>query len=249
MARPDTNSAMRCMNCPNCAIEMTAMALDSHVGTPVAIDVCPSCQAFWFDKYESLQLSPGSTLKLMKFIGEHPSPGTSTLSNILQCPRCATPLILTHDLQRNTRFSYLRCGKEHGRFIRFFEFLKEKNFIRPLSPQQIQELRQNIQTVNCSNCGAPIDLAAASACTHCGSPISMLDMKQPQQMLNQLQQAAKPRPIDPALPLELARAKRDVEVLFAGVESGPDWWSGVSSSGLVQAGLSAVARWLSKSEL
>ena len=77
----------------------------------------------------------------------------------------------------------------------------------------------------------------------------MLDMKQPQQMLNQLQQAAKPRPIDPALPLELARAKRDVEVLFAGVESGPDWWSGVSSSGLVQAGLSAVARWLSKSEL
>jgi hypothetical protein len=48
-----------------------------------------------------------------------------------------------------------------------FDFLREKNFIRPLTPEQIAELRRNIQIVNCSNCGAPIDLARGAACGHC----------------------------------------------------------------------------------
>src|SRR5437867_6223998 len=233
------------MNCPGCAIEMSAMTLDGRMNTPVAIDLCTACQAFWFDKHESLRLSPGSTLKLMKLIGE--SPGRGKPVENLHCRRCAARLVLTHDLQRNTRFSYWRCPNDHGRFIRFFEFLKEKNFIRQLSPQQIDELRQNLQTVNCSNCGAPIDLTKTSGCLHCGSPISMLDMKQPQQMLAQLEEAAKPRPIDPTLPLELARAKRHYDILFAGLEPDHDWWGDAAASGLVQAGLAAVARWLNTS--
>src|SRR5439155_17794213 len=149
------------MNCPSCAIEMSALTLDGYMNTPVAIDLCTACQAFWFDKHESLRLAPGATLKLMKLSGESTARGKS-IADVLHCPRCAAGLILTHDLQRNTRFTYWRCASEHGRFIRFFEFLKEKNFIRPLSPQQIEELRQNLQTVNCSNCGAPIDLTKAS---------------------------------------------------------------------------------------
>jgi len=32
---------------------MTAMALDGHLGKQVTIDVCVSCQAFWFDQFES----------------------------------------------------------------------------------------------------------------------------------------------------------------------------------------------------
>jgi hypothetical protein len=213
---------------------------------PVAIDLCTNCQAFWFDRYESLKLSPASTLKLMKLIGERSSGGRK-LSGQLRCPRCAIPLLPTNDLQKNTKFTYWRCGKEHGRFIRFFEFLKEKNFIRVLSPEQIEELRQNIQTVGCSNCGAPVDLAATSSCRHCGSPLSMLDMKQPQQMLAQLRKAAEPAAVDPALPLELARARREVEKSFAGLGTGPEWWRDASSSGLVHAGLSVFARWLGKS--
>ena len=129
----------------------------------------------------------------------------------------------------------------------FLDFLREKNFIRQLSPQQIHELRQNIQIVNCSNCGAAIDLAAGSTCAHCGSPISMLDMKQPQEMLAQLQQAAEPRPMDPNPGLNLMLAKHEADVLFAPLEAGPGWWKEASSSGLVQAGLNAVARWLAKS--
>ncbi len=39
----------------------------------------------------------------------------------------------------------------------------------------------------------------------------MLDMSQAQQTLTQLRQAAEPRPADPALPLEMERAKHDAE--------------------------------------
>jgi len=185
----------------------------------------------------------------MKLIGEHSTKDKVSLSGRLECPRCASDLLQTHDMQRNTRFSYWRCDNGHGRFIGFFDFLKEKNFIRTLSPQQIADLRKKIQIVNCSNCGAPIDLTSATACTHCGSPISMLDMDQSEQLLNQLKHAAEPRPIDPALPLELLHAKRHVETLFGSHVSDDDWWADASSSGLVEAGLGVVARWLAKSGL
>ena len=233
------------MKCPGCASEMTPMTLEARLGGPVNIDVCATCQAFWFDRYESLKLSPGSTLKLMKFIGEHPSPTKPTLPAVLHCPRCTTTLRLSHDLQGNMPFVYWRCVTDDGHFISFFEFLKEKKFIHPMSPKQIAELRQNVQSVNCSSCGASIDLVSNSACPYCHAPISMLDMKQPQQMLDQLRQAAEPKPFDPTLPLKLASIKLDLETSLADHDRTPEWWSDAGSYGPVQAGLSAVARWLS----
>ena len=223
---------------------MTALTLDGHQGTPVSIDLCVQCQAFWFDKYESLQLAPASTLKLLKIIGEQTAPGPTQFSGA-RCPRCSSPLRLIQDMQRSTRFSYYRCSSEHGRFIRFFEFLREKDFIRPLSKQQLDELRLEVQIVNCSNCGAPIDLAAGSVCAHCKSPVSMLDMKQPQTLLAQLREAAEPRPVDPTLPLELARARRDVESLFA--EERRSVWLKDAPSDIVHTCLNVVAKWLKNS--
>ena len=225
------------MNCPNCAAEMTAMTLEAHLAPPVTIDVCKACQAFWFDKYESLKLAASSTLKLLKFIGESSSTAKAPLSDVLNCPRCGAHLRMTHDMQRTTKFSYWNCGNEHGRFIGYLDFLREKNFIRPLSPKEIADLRQKIQNVNCSNCGAAIDLATGSVCAHCGSPISILDMNQPQQMLNELKQAAEPRAIDPMLQADLELAQGHVEHLF----------KDDSSPSLVHAGLSAFAEWLAKS--
>ncbi len=215
---------------------MSPMTLDGRLGGQVAIDVCATCQAFWFDHFESLKLSAGSTLKLMKFIGEHPSPGKPQLPDPLRCPRCATILRLAHDMQRNMPFTYWRCGDDDGHFITFFEFLKEKNFIHVLSADQIKELRQNVQFVNCSNCGASIDLQSNSACPYCHSPISMLD---------QLKQAAEPKPLDPTLPLKVASAKMALETSLADYDRRPEWWSEASCFGLVGAGLNAVARWLS----
>jgi hypothetical protein len=182
----------------------------------------------------------------MKFIGEHSSPGKPSLPDPLRCPRCATTLRLAHNMQRNMPFTYWQCGNEDGHFIGFFEFLKEKNFIHPLSAEQIKELRQNVQFVNCSNCGASINLESNSACSYCHAPISMLDMKQPQRMLDQLKQAAEPRPMDPALPLKLASAKLELETSLHDFDRSPEWWSDARSSSLVQAGLNAVTRWLTE---
>src|SRR5689334_12498122 len=96
------------MHCPNCRVEMTAMALDDRMKSPVDIDVCTGCHAFWFDKYESLKLSAASVLKLMKLIGENAA-GKTPFSESMTCPRCEAGLRLTHDLQRSTRFTYFRC--------------------------------------------------------------------------------------------------------------------------------------------
>jgi DNA-directed RNA polymerase subunit RPC12/RpoP len=219
---------------------MTDWTLDGRLGTQVLVDVCTGCQAFWFDQHKSLQLSPSSTLKLMKFIGEHSSTVKPTLADVLRCARCGGQLSLAHDMVRNMRFNYWACGSGHGRFIGFFDFLKEKNFIHALSPQEIQQLRLNLQSVNCCNCGATIDLQANSACPYCHSPITMLDMKQQQQMLAQLKEAAEPRPVDPTLPLKLALAKDQITSVFK--DDDTEWWEDARSGDLVQAGLKAVTR-------
>ena len=224
---------------------MTALNVETRVGSPLQIDVCTECQSIWFDKYEDLQMAPGSTLKLMKVIGENSAKPIRPQSDALHCPRCSGTLLLTHDMAHATKFIYLRCPNEHGRFIGFMDFLREKNFIKQLTPQQIQELKQNVQTVNCANCGAAIDLGSSSVCAHCGSPISMLDMKQPQELLKELQQAAEPRPANPTLPLDLELARRHMDLLFD--ESNPGWWKQMpSSSSLVHAGLDALTQWLTK---
>jgi hypothetical protein len=152
-------------------------------------------------------------------------------------------LRLTQDMQRTTRFSYLRCPNDHGRLTTFFDFLREKDFIRPLTPDQLRELRQSVQAVNCSNCGAPVDVTRGSACTHCGSPLSMLDLKQAERLVAQLQKAdARERgPIDPALPLNLLRARRETEAAFPHDRSA-EW----SPADLVEAGIQALATWLKR---
>lgn len=226
---------------------MQEHTLDGHHGRPIVIDVCLPCQSFWFDSHESLSLTPGATLALFRVIGGQTAHRRVTNADVARCPRCRSRLQLTQDMQRTTKFSYLRCPHGHGRLTTFFDFLREKDFIRPLTAQQIEELRQNVSIVNCSNCGAPVDVVKGAACAHCGSPLSMLDMQQAAALVEQLQRAdARERqPVDPALPLELARARRQVEQAFA-FERDAAWFREASSEGLVEAGLNAVARWLKR---
>ncbi|HUJ40745.1 MAG TPA: zf-TFIIB domain-containing protein [Candidatus Acidoferrales bacterium] len=230
------------MNCPSCAQEMRDWGLERRLGGELSVDVCPGCQAFWFDAYESLQLSPGSTLKLMKYIGEHSSAKKRELAAVVRCPRCAVALKLAHDMSGNVRFVYWRCAGCDGHFISFFDFLKEKNFIHPLSPQQVQELREKVQTVSCSHCGGSINLQTDTVCPNCHSAICVLDLRQQKEMLEQLKEAAEPRPADPNLPLKLALAKQQAAAAFDGRDA--QWWSDARSGDLVQAGLNAVARWI-----
>jgi hypothetical protein len=168
---------------------MTELTLDGHLGTSLSIDLCTVCQAFWFDARESLQLTPGATLRLFREIGDRRSDAKAAAALEGHCPRCTMRLKPVHDMQRTTRFQYLRCPAGHGRLISFVDFLREKNFLTPLSADQLEALRRNVQTVNCSNCAAPIDLAKSSICTHCGSPLSMIDFRQAQALIDQLRDA------------------------------------------------------------
>jgi Zn-finger nucleic acid-binding protein len=220
---------------------MTPLELEGRQGTSIEIDLCAGCRGFWFDQYESLRLSPGATLKLFTLMAEPGSAG-HPLPQTMRCPRCGAPLALTHDMQHTTKFQYWRCPGNHGHFIAFLEFLREKDFIHPLTPQQIALLRENVQTVNCSNCGGPIDLASESTCPHCGSALSMLDMKQMEQMVAQLKEAAQPRAVDPALPIALAREKLDTERHFTALTSGG------GRESLVEAGVRLVAQWINDSK-
>lgn len=157
---------------------MEERTLAASLGKNVDISICRHCHAFWFDPYESLQLTPDSTLELLRLIADETAkPGGASVPSDLTCPTCRTRLRLAHDRQRNTRFTYWKCERDHGRFTRFTEFLKEKELVRAASAEQIAELRKSIRMIHCSNCGAPIDLAGASACGHCAAPISMLDMR------------------------------------------------------------------------
>lgn len=222
---------------------MTSHTVDGQLGRPVTIDLCGPCQAIWFDPRESLQLTPGATLMLFRIIGEHVAKPHALESETAKCPRCRARLRRTQDMQRSTRFEYYRCPHDHGRLTTFFDFLKEKDFIRPLTPAQIAELRKNIQIVNCSNCGAPIDLAGRTDCGHCGSPLSMLDVQQAETLVARLREADRTgKPVDPALPLELARAGREAETAFKDLARDSAWTEDGLNFGLVGAGLSALAR-------
>jgi hypothetical protein len=227
---------------------MEESRFDGHLGRPVALDICHACQSFWFDSRESVALTPGSTLALFRVIGEKLKRPQHKNSELAKCPRCKGRLRRTQDMQRATRFEYLNCPNGHGRLISFFDFLREKDFIRPLTTQQIAELRANVGSVNCANCGGPVDLSKGAACSHCGTPLSMLDMKQAEKLVAQLQKAEvrAHQPIDPALPIELLRVRRETERAFAGIPDREIWFKDVMSTDLVGAGLTAVARWFKK---
>jgi hypothetical protein len=222
---------------------MQRHTLPSQLGRAIEIDLCEPCQSFWFDKHESLQLSPAATLSLFRLIGERATRPQWRDGDIAKCPRCKAQLRRTHDMQRATRFEYLKCPHDHGRLMSFFEFLKAKDFIKPLSAKQIAALREHIQIVNCSNCGAPIDLAKDALCGHCGAPLSMLDLEHAGQVVEQLREAAK-KPVDPTLPLHLAQARAEVEAALKDFPREREWYVDAASSGLVGAGLHVVARWL-----
>lgn len=154
---------------------MLAREFERQQGGAIALDFCFACQLIWFDAFESQQLSPGGILDVFKTLHEERAATRNALPALLACPRCQSRLALTHDLQHTTHFTYFRCEFGHGRLTPFFQFLLEKNFVRPVTGAELAALKAKVKTVQCSNCGAPLDLEHDSACRYCGSPISILD--------------------------------------------------------------------------
>jgi len=190
---------------------MTAQDVEAY-GTLRAIEItaCAPCNLFWFDKAESIRLTPKAVLELFQYIGKAGG-ARNALGTTFSCPICSTALALTQDLQRTTRFTYWRCRNNHGRLIAFHQFLREKNFIRAPSPAEFAKLRTTVRQISCSQCGAPVDLATDSACRHCGAAISLIDPDGVAKALRDLAAgASSPAPSDPdAMRRKLSDAQID----------------------------------------
>jgi len=165
---------MAAASCPNCSGTMELVKLRSrHAG--IEVDACHACHGFWFDRMESPALAPESVLHLFGWIREHRDAQRQALRSSMACPRCKTALMKTQDIQGTNKLEYFRCPQGCGRFTTFFHFLREKQFIRSLSPQEVKQLRVQVSQVRCSSCGAAVALDKASACAHCGAAVSILD--------------------------------------------------------------------------
>ena len=168
---------------------MAPLDLDRKPSGKLTVDLCGACQAIWFDSFESVQLTPGATLDLFRAVHAAKPETPRALSQQLSCPRCETLLALTHDLQHTTRFTYYRCRYGHGRFTPFFQFLREKNFVRPLAPAELERLKASVRTIRCASCGAPVDIERSTVCRYCQAPIVALDPDAVEKALHELDEA------------------------------------------------------------
>lgn len=154
---------------------MQPRSLARNTGGDLQIDVCHPCHAIWFDRNESLQLAPGAVIELFRDIHRHRDDARRPLAGQSKCPHCRTVLALTRDVGKAGRFTYYRCLKEHGRLTPFSEFLREKQFVRALTPPELARVRAELKTVRCSGCGAAVDLERESQCGFCRAPVAILD--------------------------------------------------------------------------
>ncbi len=164
--------------CPNCQTAMHLHRLPGHYGREVEIDVCHDCNAIWFDPWESTQLSADGTVGLFQLIHERggsASAAARTLDQRLRCALCREPMRRVNDRVRSTRFVYQSCPNGHGRFTTFYNFPAEKQFVRELTRVERQRLCATVRQVQCSSCGAPVDLAREDACGYCRATVAVFD--------------------------------------------------------------------------
>ncbi|MDH4182032.1 MAG: zf-TFIIB domain-containing protein [Betaproteobacteria bacterium] len=172
---PAAPSGGAAIACPGCGAAMRALALGRKPHGEAVVDLCPACRGLWFDAHESLQLTPEATLALLREAAALADAQSPRHGGTPACPRCRRALAATQDVQRTTRFTYWRCPRGHGRFTPFVQFMREKDFVRPLAPAEIAQVRAQIGTVRCSGCGASVDLGREPACSYCGARIEALD--------------------------------------------------------------------------
>lgn len=163
------------LRCPSCAQQMEPVTLARREMGEERIDLCYPCRVIWFDQHESPALAPASVIELVRRIQAHGNAARNTLPTSVSCPRCSRPLAQTHDICKSGPLFYYRCAQDGGRLIAFVQFLREKQFVRSLTPAELGRLRAQARQVRCSSCGAPVDVEHSSACEYCRSPIAVLD--------------------------------------------------------------------------
>jgi len=188
------------IGCPGCAAPMERRAFQRRPSGSVDLDLCHPCHFIWFDQYESTALTPGAVIQLFGTIHEHHSTPPRPVSDRTSCPHCRRGLVLTHDVMGRNRFTYHRCPSGCGRLTTFFQFLREKHFVRSLAPHELTQLRAQVAQVRCSSCGAFLDLDRGTSCAYCRAPVSILDPDAVRRTLQDLsaQERERQRVRDPA---------------------------------------------------
>jgi len=216
---------------------MRSLVLARAPLAPLTLDACDTCQALWLDATESQQLTPGALIELFRTIAMSHPQARQPYPAFLPCPRCTTPLTLTRDVRQTTRFTYYRCRYDHGRFTPYAQFLREKNFIRPLEDAEMSRLRATVSTVRCVSCGGPVPIDRAAVCPYCGAPVMLLDPDSVAKALKELETAEVRRTEQPPLTGDAVIAIANVERELARNRREFDSESGID---LIAAGLRAL---------
>ena len=222
---------------------MRPFTLDRSPLSPMTIDGCDDCQALWLDATESQQLTPGALIEVFRAVALARPHARSAYPALLPCPRCTTPLELTRDVKQTTRFTYYRCRYGHGRFTPYAQFLREKNFIRPLAAAEVERLRVNVKTVRCVSCGGPVPLDRSAVCPYCGAPVMLLDPNAVSDALRELSSAEAQRTEEKPLSGDAIIAIANVERELARNRREADAEVGVD---LVALGLRAIGALLTR---
>jgi uncharacterized protein YbaR (Trm112 family) len=244
--------------CPNCQQPMQTQDFPGHDQAAVRVELCFACAGIWFDHLASVQLAPAAVIELFKEIQSHRNTAPQPVAKRLSCPRCKGDLSLSFDLSKSGRFSYYSCPGGDGRFTPFFQFLREKQFVRSLTAGEVQRLRTQVRQINCSECGAPIDLEHSTQCEYCHAPVSFLDPDAVEKALHMWSEAENRRHAGPA-PQVVADALSRIQLphgqpnVAPGVHLGSSLPSGGSAapgsgSDLVAAGIHALGRLFERGE-
>ncbi|WP_394478064.1 zf-TFIIB domain-containing protein [Roseateles sp. LYH14W] len=231
--------------CPSCHDAMEVHVLPGQYSGEVEIDFCFGCQGLWFDHMENLKLAPEAIVTMFKAMHQHRDARHQPLAERLNCPQCSGPLAQGFDIVRSGRYITHRCASRHGRFSSFSSFMIEKGFVRQLTRPEIADIAAKVGVINCSNCGAPVDLRKEDACSHCRSALSLLDPQAVEKALQNYAHApsrqgwGSPTDVGDAL-VAIAREQSRAQRQAAGTTiTGPA--AGVLGVDLFSAGLALVA--------
>ncbi|HXS54112.1 MAG TPA: zf-TFIIB domain-containing protein [Usitatibacter sp.] len=228
----DTAGAPGARSCPGCSAPMRRESFARKTTGALDLDLCFDCRAIWFDAWESSQLAPAAILQLFREIETQPAGAPKPLASLLHCVTCRSPLAFTHDVERTNAFVYYRCPQGHGRFTTFLQFLREKEFVRTLTPLEVQKLSATVTQIRCSSCGAPVDITREAECPYCHAPIAILDadaVKHAVDALSAQEKRGQPQGVD---------AGAVLDALLAGKHTTPD--SGREPVDLVHGAISML---------
>jgi len=161
--------------CGNCRQPMQRLALVSHYGQRVDLDLCRNCDLVWFDGTETAQLSGPALLELIGAMASARALPHELLKSDARCPRCDGKLQIVHNQSRWGRSSQLQCRRRHGAYQSFAQFLQEKGLLRPMSLIDRAKLLRDRGRIECLNCGGDIG-KDDELCPWCRSIPSLLDV-------------------------------------------------------------------------